>query len=96
MSASSFAPLPARMTGGPLTPLMRAEMPFELVGPRLQAVCGNFTPVPMPRQQTVSGGIEVRRAGGVDVALIGQDLQRVHRDAQAIRRDDREHFFLVF
>lgn len=94
--SASFFDSPARMTGGPLTPLMRAEMPFELVGPRLQAVCGNFTPVPMPRQQTVSGGIEVRRAGGVDVALIGQNLQRVHRDAQAIRRDDREHFFLVF
>jgi AraC family transcriptional activator of tynA and feaB len=107
VSASPFpAPaaraMPLAVTGGPLmplmplTPLMRAEMPLELVGPRLQAVCGNFAAVPMPRQHTVSGGIEVRRAGGVDFALIGQNLQRVYRDARAIRGDDREHFFLVF
>lgn len=98
MSASPFH-MPAHRaipTGGPLTPLLRSEMPVDTVGPRLQAVCGNFAAVPMPRQQTVSGGIEVRRAGGVDFALIGQNLQRVYRDARAIRGDDREHFFLVF
>jgi len=88
--------MPPVVTGGPLAPLMRAEMPLESVGPRLRAICGNFAAMPMPRQHTVTGGIEVRRAGDVDFALIGQNLQRVVRNARAIRCDDREHFFLVF
>jgi AraC family transcriptional activator of tynA and feaB len=81
---------------GFLSATSRPEMSIDEVVSRLRAACGNFLAEPMMRQQSVAGGIEMRRCGSIDVATIGQNLKCISRDAHAIRVDDREHFFLVF
>src|SRR6218665_2227709 len=44
----------------------------------------------------VHGGMAPSRIGGLDAIFIGQDLERVARDAYCIRHDPGDNYFLIF
>lgn len=61
----------------------------------LHSICGNFNP------QTVNRGDRIRGAAnridicGMEFAHVSNDLDRVHRNWDDIRRDAAEHLFLI-
>ncbi|WP_305565450.1 helix-turn-helix domain-containing protein [Polaromonas sp.] len=63
---------------------------------RLHKICGRFAVVPMDGQHSVRGGTESTRLGGQDAVIVSQNINRISRDAQCIRRDPGENYFLIF
>ena len=71
------------------------QVPFDEWSEHLRSVCGRFNPRPYQDLDTVTGGISIYDAAGMEVVQVAADVQAVHRDQHDIRLDYREHFFLL-
>ncbi|MEJ6390465.1 helix-turn-helix domain-containing protein [Gymnodinialimonas ulvae] len=70
--------------------------PVELFQSRLHGICGSFDVLPtQQRRENVSGHLSVAQFGGLDVAQVGLDVERVSRSTSNIRYDPGNHFFLI-
>jgi AraC-like DNA-binding protein len=70
--------------------------PVDLFQSRLHGICGSFDVMPTrQRRETVSGHLSVAHLGGLDVAQVGLDVERVSRGTSNIQRDPGNHFFLI-
>lgn len=79
-----------------LSPRIDGEMPLDVMTQQLRQFCGDFSVVPMAGRRVVHGGMAPTRIGGLDALFIGQDLERVTRDAYCIRQDPGDNYFLIF
>jgi AraC-like DNA-binding protein len=61
----------------------------------LQSICGNFNPKAMESGKAVTGAARRVDVCGMEFAHVSNDLDRVHRDWDDIRRDANEHLFLI-
>ena len=61
----------------------------------IHGVCGRFSVMPASRSGQMKGRIAVERQGGVDIASIGLDADRVVRDRRDVRADAADYFFLI-
>jgi AraC-like DNA-binding protein len=61
----------------------------------LQSICGSFNPKTMERGNAVTGAARRIDVCGMEFAHVSNDLDRVHRDWDDIRRDANEHLFLI-
>ncbi|EJJ27064.1 helix-turn-helix domain-containing protein [Rhizobium sp. CF142] len=61
----------------------------------LQSICGNFNPKAMESGKAVTGAARRIDVCGMEFAHVSNDLDRVHRDWDDIRRDANEHLFLI-
>lgn len=73
----------------------RSQIVFDDWTSRLQTTCGLYHSQQHDRRDFVTGHVGVLRAGGLDVAHIANDLGRVRRDADDIRKDFGENLFLL-
>lgn len=64
----------------------------EIFKSELNAICGCFD---VQSGSSVAGRLAVCRAGGIDIAQVGLDANKVVRNAQHIRRDPGNHYFLI-
>ncbi|BCH30428.1 transcriptional regulator [Mesorhizobium sp. L-8-10] len=80
--------------GGLFRPRWETQ-PLEAWASQLQAVCGNYHPVPAEGRKAITGAVEALYAGGIDFAHVTKDLSAVERHTADIRRDDQEHLFLI-
>ncbi len=91
--------LPSASTGWPmrsLTPLIDDVIPIDLITEQLHNICGNFIIVPKEGQHNVRGGTRLAKICGQEAVIISQNSNHIMRDAQCIRRDPGENFFLIF
>lgn len=70
-------------------------MPFEQWADDLKTICGSFNPVTATRGANVSGAARGIDVGGMQFAHVCNNLERVHRTMDDIRRDAHEHLFLI-
>jgi AraC-like DNA-binding protein len=61
----------------------------------LQSICGNFNPKAMESSKAVMGAARRIDVCGMEFAHVSNDLDRVHRDWDDVRRDANEHLFLI-
>jgi AraC family transcriptional activator of tynA and feaB len=62
----------------------------------LQQVCGAFNVEPTAvRRDELQAHLSVESIGGLELARVGLNADRVHRGHRDIRRDPGEHFFLI-
>jgi AraC-like DNA-binding protein len=61
----------------------------------LQSICGSFNPRLTERGKAVRGAARGIDVCGMQFAHVSNDLDRVHRDWDDIRRDSNEHLFLI-
>ncbi|NEI03087.1 helix-turn-helix domain-containing protein [Rhizobium leguminosarum] len=61
----------------------------------LQSICGNFNPKATESGKAVTGAARRIDVCGMEFAHVSNDLDRVHRDWDDIRRDANEHLFLI-
>lgn len=61
----------------------------------LHSICGNFNPQTVERCRTVTGAARGIDVCGMQFAHVSNDLDRVRRDWDDIRRDSLEHLFLI-
>ena len=78
----------------------RHSQPWEIVplddwSHRLTSVCGQFRPSACEGARQVKGTVGLTDAAGVEIVQVANDLDRVERDSDDIRRDYGEHLFLV-
>ena len=78
------------LTQGP-----RATVSYDRWASDLQSICGSFNPKTMERGKTVTGAARRIDVCGMEFAHVSNDLDRVHRDWQDIRRDASDHLFLI-
>jgi AraC-like DNA-binding protein len=62
---------------------------------RLHSVCGGFQPFARRGADLVTGGVVATNPAGLDIHQVASDVDFVHRDNGHIRRDDRDHLFLL-
>ena len=72
-----------------------SELPYEQWADDLQSICGHFNPVTMQRGDSVFGAARAIEVGGMNFAHVSNNLERVHRNMDDIRRDAHEHLFLI-
>jgi len=70
-------------------------VPYEQWADDLHNICGNFNPVTMERGDAVLGAARGIDVGGMNFAHVSNNLDRVHRSMDDIRRDANEHLFLI-
>lgn len=61
----------------------------------LQSICGSFNPKVTEHGKPVTGAARRIDVCGMEFAHVSNDLDRVHRDWDDIRRDANEHLFLI-
>lgn len=61
----------------------------------LQSICGHFNPVTVDGAKAVFGAAQAIDLGGMNFAHVSNNLDRVHRSMEDIRRDAHEHLFLI-
>ncbi|API55369.1 AraC family transcriptional regulator (plasmid) [Rhizobium leguminosarum] len=72
-----------------------ATVPYDQWTSDLQSICGNFNPKAMESGKAVTGAARRIDVCGMEFAHVSNDLDRVHRDWDDIRRDANEHLFLI-
>lgn len=70
-------------------------MQYEEWKHALRICCGHFCSEPK-RDRAPSEPFEVVKTFGLDAASIHCHIDRIDRDRRALRRDDAEHFFLIY
>jgi AraC-like DNA-binding protein len=78
-----------------LVPSRWAVTSFDEWHDNLQSICGHFNPVPQRRECGVYGAARAMGFGGMDFAHVSNNLDRVYRTTDDIKRDDHEHLFLI-
>ena len=78
-----------------LTPGAWATVSYDRWVSDLQSICGSFNPKTMEHGKTVTGAARRIDVCGMEFAHVSNDLDRVHRDWQDIRRDASDHLFLI-
>ncbi|MDK3019763.1 helix-turn-helix domain-containing protein [Pseudodonghicola flavimaris] len=78
-----------------LTQLKPEVMPFDQFAASLQSVCGAFEMFPADGRETVRGHISRETYAGLEMAMIGKDVQRVRRTEADIQAKPGEHVFLI-
>lgn len=69
--------------------------PYEQWADDLHSICGHFNPVTVARGDKVFGAARGIDVGGMSFAHVSNNLDRVHRSMEDIRRDSNEHLFLI-
>lgn len=69
--------------------------PYDQWADDLHSICGNFNPHTVERGDSVTGAARRIDVCGMEFAHVSNDLDRVHRDWDDIRRDAVEHLFLI-
>ncbi|KFL28294.1 AraC family transcriptional regulator [Devosia sp. 17-2-E-8] len=70
-------------------------VPYEQWADDLHTICGNFNPVTVGKGDGVIGAARGIDVGGMSFAHVSNNLDRVHRSMDDIRRDAKEHLFLI-
>ncbi|AKR54885.1 hypothetical protein GCM10011321_19310 [Youhaiella tibetensis] len=70
-------------------------VPYEQWADDLHTICGNFNPVTVEKGDAVLGAARGIDVGGMNFAHVSNNLDRVHRSMDDIRRDANEHLFLI-
>ena len=70
------------------------DYPIDAFCSDLKSVCGAFNVDPYGRN-TLNAHLSVEQPGGMELARVGLNADRVHRGEVDIRRDPGEHFFLI-
>jgi AraC-like DNA-binding protein len=78
-----------------LTPVAWTPVSCDQWTNDLQSICGSFNPKPMEHGKAVTGAARRIDVCGMEFAHVSNDLDRVHRDWDDIRRDANEHLFLI-
>jgi AraC-like DNA-binding protein len=78
-----------------LTQSARVPVSCEQWTNDLQSICGSFNPKTVERGDIVTGAARRIDVCGMEFAHVSNDLDRVHRDWDDIRRDANEHLFLI-
>ncbi|TPI56047.1 hypothetical protein FJ420_28525 [Mesorhizobium sp. B3-1-3] len=71
------------------------SVPYEQWADDLHSICGSFNPLTTERSKAVLGAARGIDVCGMQFAHVSNDLNRVHRDWDDIRRDSKEHLFLI-
>ena len=61
----------------------------------LRSICGSFNPKAMEHNGVVTGAARRVDVCGMEFAHVSNDLDRVHRDWDDIRKDANDHLFLI-
>jgi AraC-like DNA-binding protein len=61
----------------------------------LNSICGHFNPVTVDRADVVLGAAHAIDVSGMNFAHVSNNLDRIYRTAEDIRRDAHEHLFLI-
>ncbi len=61
----------------------------------LQSICGRFNPVGTTPGAAVFGAARGIDVGGMSFAHVSNNLDRIHRSTEDIKRDNNEHLFLI-
>lgn len=69
--------------------------PVDAFRADLRTVCGDFNVNPSNAITELQAHLSVEQTGGLDLARVGINADRIHRDQIDIRRDPGEHFFLI-
>lgn len=64
--------------------------------PTIQSICGRFAVAPSDRSGALKGRLSLERLGGMEMAFVGLQADSVNRQADDIRADPGDHYFLVF
>ncbi|QKC85415.1 helix-turn-helix domain-containing protein [Mesorhizobium sp. NZP2077] len=78
--------------------LMQREwtpMPYDQWTNDLRSICGSFNPKAIEHNGVVTGAARRVDVCGMEFAHVSNDLDRVHRDWDDIRKDANEHLFLI-
>ncbi|MBL0373233.1 helix-turn-helix domain-containing protein [Rhizobium sp. KVB221] len=78
-----------------LVPANWATVPYDKWADDLHSICGSFNPRTTERGKSVLGAARGIDVCGMQFAHVSNDLDRVHRDWEDIRRDSAEHLFLI-
>jgi len=78
-----------------LVPVNWSPIPYDQWADDLHAICGSFNPRTTERGRAVKGAARGIDVCGMQFAHVSNDLDRVHRDWEDIRRDSLEHLFLI-
>ncbi|TPI56040.1 helix-turn-helix domain-containing protein [Mesorhizobium sp. B3-1-3] len=80
---------------GNLIPHNWGSVPYEQWADDLHSICGSFNPLTTERSKAVLGAARGIDVCGMQFAHVSNDLDRVYRDWDDIRRDSKEHLFLI-
>jgi AraC-like DNA-binding protein len=78
-----------------LIPVNWSPIPYDQWADDLHSICGSFNPRTTERGRAVTGAARGIDVCGMQFAHVSNDLDRVHRDWEDIRRDSVEHLFLI-
>lgn len=67
----------------------------DVFSQELELVCGSFEVSARPKAEQLAGVVCARQCGGLDIAQIGIDAQKVTRSRRNIKHDPGDHFFLI-
>lgn len=73
----------------------RILTPFRRWTDDLHSMCGNFNPSSMDASLDIRGEARRINAGGMEFSQVSNDLDRIDRDWDDIRRDANEQLFLI-
>jgi AraC-like DNA-binding protein len=68
---------------------------FDQWADELHSICGNFLPVGGDQADLVTGAARGIDVGGMKFAHVSNNLERVQRTMEDIRKDQQEHLFLI-
>lgn len=72
-----------------------ARYPVDAFRSDLRSVCGAFNVEPAANRDELQAHLSIESIGGLDLARVGLNADRVHRGRGDIRGDPGEHFFLI-
>lgn len=72
-----------------------AVQPVDQFAEDLKTVCGRFQVTPCPDVAEITSHVSLKHAAGFDIASVGQNADRIVRTCADIRRNPRDHFFLI-
>ncbi|MEM9011110.1 MAG: helix-turn-helix domain-containing protein [Pseudomonadota bacterium] len=72
-----------------------SKVPVDAFRAELNAVCGSFDIDPGRTRESGWGGVATAEIAGIETALVANDMQRILRTGQNIRRDHGENCFLI-
>lgn len=78
-----------------LVPEAWAPVSYDQWADDLRSICGNFNPKTMERGDDVLGAARRIDVCGMEFAHVSNDLEYVRRGWDDIRRDPKEHLFLI-